>query len=307
MGNQSSNSSTLNDDACENVHFSSSNTSAQIQPQSGPKVKERTAASRGAAAFNPDNRGRQAQFGKQTDRKPRDTLLDEEILAYLNKNKACCSLQRAGHGCLAQHFLVDNEFFDPRLDELSAKRKLDTAVCSVVQRFRKVTRNLSSTAYDSEIQSLIRGAIQSRASDGDYVYAWRLSLLGGSAGASVGPIPVCKTIFLWVWGITDHHYKEVIKALKASDDGFFNASSVRRLDDSSRAYLPFSSNQIADMFESNVLDRLEDGTLIPARLGKDNCLISLLLRPFLTPTGYITLFAYRSSHGAPRNDTNVRE
>jgi len=240
-------------------------------PQTAKPTDKRTASSRGAASFTQDLRGRQSKFGQQVDRVPPPIPEDAEITKFFHKNQHCCSLRHSdGHNCFAQHFLVENKFYDASIDEPKARLKVNTdAICDVVRRFRKVTRLQDSIAYDHHVQQIIRASITSRTKQkGDYTYTWELNLLGGSSGAQVGPYQVCKPTFLWVWGVTDHHYKEVIKAFKSSDDGYVASTTVRPLNDNSRAYLAFSSDALAEHFSANVMETTDEGHIIPARLGK---------------------------------------
>ena len=94
-----------------------------------------------------------------------------------------------------------------------------TSIGNLVKRFRYITRHKSSEELADFAAELVRKAIinEQDKTPARYKYKWTLSLHGESPVKYV----VCRPVFCFVWGISDHLIKKTVEATKSSTNGLF--------------------------------------------------------------------------------------
>ena len=178
----------------------------------------------------------------------------DSIRGFLGANRNCCRLcESQGICCFERYFLKDNIFYENQSDD---PKVVDfTELETTVNRFRSINRSKSEEDFEifaiNEIKGCISGQNMSCNNKLNYSYNWQLELRGGTK--PIGPFVVCRQVFLFVWGITDHHYKRIVNSLKESNDGFISASNIKSYTDHDRIYEDYSYDEINGIFAKNVV------------------------------------------------------
>lgn len=209
-----------------------------------------SSASRGYATFATGPK-KAAEQSEELRSKPRSVALptDEDIRHFFIES-GCCTKK----DCFTKHFLIADEFS-------SSGFSIDfTNMYKVVKRYRNISLGYTKQKFDEFAIGKIRECMTLkptlRKSDASqqkiYRYDWKLGLPIGT-GEALPPVTVCRGVFQFCWGITDHHRQQIIASLGESEDGYNAASSARAWDDHSRVYEGVSSDRMAKICTDNIV------------------------------------------------------
>lgn len=206
----------------------------------------RTAAAKGARAASP---------------KLAPLPTQQDVFAFLNKKKSCCSRGSESFCCLERHFLVD-------IDSGDDVATVDTTkLYQFITSFRKVSRSKSAQELDEHVISEVRQCIvgsrdrePSTMSAADhtvptqFTYEWKLRSI------HEGYYTVCREVFAFVWGISVRQIKNAADSIKESEFGYCRSSKVKPLKDETRYFEEFSYDDVERIISENVLLDNECGT-----------------------------------------------
>ena len=175
----------------------------------------------------------------------------------------CCSKATRHHCCLETHFLIDNSSYQFQND---AVQTVDTTqLYSFITALRTIVRNYNKKELDEHIiaevrrcitrtTALDRGFAEGSDSAKQFTYNWSLELSAASSAhlRLVGPIFVCREVFVFAWGITDYQLKRTIDAIKLSDYGYVHSSKVQSFTDHSRVFENYSFDEIETICQENL-------------------------------------------------------